>query len=756
MKKHLVLLAILLLLIVSCSSRSSSNSDTGAEELTLQKRVSGAISNVGDVRWYHYKAVESSSVLQVRCTSETLRPDVDLLVTVYQQDSQGNKVVIYGEHAPEDSVNPANLTLNALIDKPKDIYIAVRDFKDDEASDKPYFLTIDYAGSADGDDSFAQATALTIGANTCPTNAIGDVSDTDCYRFTSTGGIYDISVQFSPFPGTQVQLQVMLYDSNGALLESQTGPGAKSFHLIHHLNAGEYYVLVSDYGKDHFDNASTYEVCINSVSSTELYGNDALVNATPVDLDQYGQEHIINGSLDYSEDKDYYEITTPPGASGFKVLHVGFVADGTAKYQISLVDAGSATIMTHTYSGGAAEYHTQVRLDDDYYLLVQPAPGEKFTQGAPYQATVTVYDVVDNAEVPPNDNSTIQTADPLTPTSNPSLATAGKISYRGDVDWYSVTLPAHAQPQILELYFNAPVSAVDYCVNVMGAQLLKTLSNPHAATLPTNLKTSLLIPASSSQAVYSFKVNDYQDDEGDDVTYTIRVDQKDIPTTLPAVASGTSPYGSTINYSNEASESTASSITLEYNSVLRKTFGVNTSMLDFAGATSQQDTPAVGLTTVTFPWIAGYVDYQGDQDWFLINFQPLDSLTSWYYEIYVDMYAPASEVEYVWKFYPDRNDNTVVADRTSGYDGFIASAGDGTITADTLDIRTPSAGQSMFWVGNPWRGPAYFSISDFNYLSDQNGNDNTEPDEDWGGYNIAPYYFRVTLIYHPGVSYPQP
>jgi hypothetical protein len=113
-------------------------------------------------------------------------------------------------------------------------------------------------------------------------------------------------------------------------------------------------------------------------------------------------------------------------------------------------------------------------------------------------------------------------------------------------------------------------------------------------------------------------------------------------------------------------------------------------------------------------------------------------------------------VEYVWKFYPDRNDNAVVADRTSGYDGFIASAGDTSIVSGTLNITTPAAGESQFWVGNPWRGPAYFNISDFNYLVDQNGNDNTEPDEDWGGYDSAPYYFRVTLIYHPGVSYPQP
>ncbi|MCK7494529.1 MAG: hypothetical protein MZW92_27710 [Comamonadaceae bacterium] len=104
-------------------------------------------------------------------------------------------------------------------------------------------------------------------------------------------------------------------------------------------------------------------------------------------------------------------------------------------------------------------------------------------------------------------------------------------------------------------------------------------------------------------------------------------------------------------------------MTLELDSVNRKIFGVNTSLLAFSGSgvTTELNTPQTGLTTLTFPWIAGYVDYQGDQDWFLMDFQPLDTSTSWYYEIYVDFYAPAADTEYVWKFYPDRNKNAVVS-----------------------------------------------------------------------------------------------
>jgi hypothetical protein len=259
-----------------------------------------------------------------------------------------------------------------------------------------------------------------------------------------------------------------------------------------------------------------------------------------------------------------------------------------------------------------------------------------------------------------------------------------------------------------------------------------------------------------SPQVYSFKAYDFRDDEGSDVAYTIRVDLKDIPSVLPVLADGAPPFGAAIQYYSEATESSSNPVTLELDSVTRKIFGVNSSLLDFSGATTQINTPQTGLTTLTLPWIAGYVDYQGDQDWFLLDFQPLDSSTSWYYEIFIDFYAPAADTEYVWKFYPDRNKNAVVSDRISGSDGFVASAGKRNNVPAIMNIRTPSTGESKFWAGNPWQGRTYFSISDFNYLFNPDGSRNLEPDDDWGGYNSAPYYFRVTLVYHPGVSYPLP
>jgi hypothetical protein len=47
-------------------------------------------------------------------------------------------------------------------------------------------------------------------------------------------------------------------------------------------------------------------------------------------------------------------------------------------------------------------------------------------------------------------------------------------------------------------------------------------------------------------------------------------------------------------------------------------------------------------------------------------------------------------------------------------------------------------------------------MSDFNYVRIDNGDgttsENNEPDADWS--LAAAYYFKVTLVYHPGVSNP--
>jgi hypothetical protein len=154
------------------------------------------------------------------------------------------------------------------------------------------------------------------------------------------------------------------------------------------------------------------------------------------------------------------------------------------------------------------------------------------------------------------------------------------------------------------------------------------------------------------------------------------------------------------------------------------------------------------------------VDYQDDRDFFQIDLGKLDSTgaeTSWYYDVTVRLVVPVpgNEVEYVWKLYRDSNENAIIMDDPTSPDGYKACAGDTTPeTVEAMDLTTPT-GDDTFWIGSQWGEDAkfYLGIGDFNYLilpaTDET---NDQPDNDWG-YD-APYYFTMTLTYHPGQAYP--
>jgi hypothetical protein len=279
----------------------------------------------------------------------------------------------------------------------------------------------------------------------------------------------------------------------------------------------------------------------------------------------------------------------------------------------------------------------------------------------------------------------------------------------------------------------------------------------------TELKTSILIPAMASQTpvTYFLRVCDYQGDDGDGTTqYRIRANLSDIPSSLP-IDSNIDP-GEVIYHSedSEIADETSETINMEHNSLTRKAYDANTTLLDFNvlnpanGITKTKN--ADSTTTITFPWIAGYIDFEGDQDFFKLDFGPLSEEgvaldSSWYYEIRIDLHVdnPGSSTEYVWKLYRDRNNNQLLVDRQRDSNGFFASAGDPDTDKQAFDITTPAQGtDQQFWVGDAWEGGFYLNICDFNYIN------SVHPDDDWG-YDGAPYYFKLTLIYHPGESYPE-
>jgi hypothetical protein len=194
------------------------------------------------------------------------------------------------------------------------------------------------------------------------------------------------------------------------------------------------------------------------------------------------------------------------------------------------------------------------------------------------------------------------------------------------------------------------------------------------------------------------------------------------------------------------------------------------------------------LTYYQSPWIAGFVDYDGDRDLFELNFDDITEATgapeNWYFDIQVQIQAAASPVEYSWTLFRDANPNDVLVERTFWLnpdnengdfefdpdgEGIVASWADGTTESDSVKETIPGGGDE-FRIGHRWRDNSnskfYFSINDFNYanLGVETSGDgetlipipNQTPDNDWGNTNssVAPYRFQVTVTYHPDCSSP--
>ena len=98
---------------------------------------------------------------------------------------------------------------------------------------------------------------------------------------------------------------------------------------------------------------------------------------------------------------------------------------------------------------------------------------------------------------------------------------------------------------------------------------------------PTELKTSVWVPQSTTPphtATYLVKISDYQNDEGDDVVYTLQANIQDVPTTVPDGPATNPVYFDEISERNDGS---AVEVELEATSLAQESYKANTALLDY-------------------------------------------------------------------------------------------------------------------------------------------------------------------------------
>ncbi len=785
MKKILMILSAIMLLSACNSDSSGGGGSSSDSELQLDQSVTGSIAEEGEVDIYHVRVNDANTILSVSVEGDTVHPEVDLLVTAYEDEVNENNRLL-ADHAQEDAYLPADVNMNIYIDQPKDVYITVRDLMDDEADpEQRYHLKVSTAGSTEENDDFGSATILIVNDTNSVIEKIDYIGDRDCYSFIiNQEGVYSVTINFDPFVGgTSVKPAAELYGPDGELIDSTDSVTASGFVFLTHMaaSAEPYHIVIEDSGNDDFDQSSIYSISVASKVSGEIFLNDVRSDAAAMP-ETAGQIYSVNASLDYAAsteselhagDMDWYTVPVQDvSAAGIKVINITMTdIDSTMDltYRLSLMEESGNVLFTHDYDGGSSLYRCQVKAGTGvHYVLVQAVDNERVESSEAYTLEVEVTGVQDAYEAGDGNNTESFATDI---TSGSSIE--GRIAYRGDVDWYKISIPASA-PRVLEVSLDSAVSMVDYDVQIrVNNNTVKRIYDTSGSDAPTQLETGIYIESSGAAVDYYIRVADYQGDDGDEVPYTLMVNIASVPeeAEVPlAPDDGFRYYFSEIE--ERAMDSTRSEdVELEIFTTEQPTFKTDTGYFDFRAADyAAKNITRInngdGTVTITFPWIAGFVDYQGDRDFFQVDLNTLDPENpdeQWYYDVEIRLATKAAtDVEYNWKFYRDHNGNNIIMDNPGADDGYKACDGDITLTTETINITTPS-GTDTFYVGDRWttETPRYYTVyigvSDFNYvnLPTSNENDpmaNPDPDDDWG-YD-APYYFKVVLTYHPGVSYP--
>ncbi len=770
-----------LFFMLACSGGSGSSGGDSAEpaitEMQLGVTQTATIETEGDVDTFHIRATEANRFLNVNCNEKSSGSGVELMVTVFEEDASGRRVRLFGKHKPQDATPPADLDMAIYIDRPKELYITVRDLMDDDAStDIAYHLTCAFMESSRENHDFSNAQALNIDTSDVYYDAIELVGEVDCFTFSPVvAGVYRVSVDHvsQQYISSNVQLSAELWDASGDRIQAVSAPNDTILSFLD-PDDGPYYVTAHDSDDMHVDAAATYAISVGAVEADETLANDTEETALALSADAEGAfsaEGAIeyassSASEDHGPDIDWYRFALSDSLSEFQTVRLD-ISNQTGTNPASILrvvvyDEALDIVTSHDFYCSGAPYENRFRTRGGvHYVSVTPLNPGKLEAGAGYQVRLQPTDLGGDDNNTENDATELQSG----------VEVEGAVDYHSDVDWYSLMVDTSAAG-VIAVDLVSDSSIIDYQLSIWrGVEMIKRISDLSGAGAGAHLKTAIFVPRDSQgSAVYHIKVGDAQNDEGSDVPYRLTT----VKTTAPVVVGAIPEIGAgdVLRYYNESDEQSESGgpfseVELEIFSGYQPTYLANTDWLDFRNGILPDgvETAALpdGATRITFPWIAGYIDYQGDRDMFRIDFgklSPDGEETAWYYDVEMRLVVPqpGSDVEYVWKLYRDRNQNGVIMDDPTSPDGYKACAGDDDPEVrEGLDVMVPT-GDQTFWIGSEWGENAkfYFGVGDFNYEvfpdSGEPPVENLESDDDWG-YD-APYYFKLQLTYHPGEAWP--
>ncbi|MBN1210690.1 MAG: PPC domain-containing protein [Myxococcaceae bacterium] len=262
-------------------------------------------------------------------------------------------------------------------------------------------------GTDDHGDSFATATPITPSA-TSSTGRVETLGDLDHFSFAgSANTTYEFTCSSSA-----IDCDVVLYDSSGTLVQSDTSSStsAKVTYLV--KLAGTFYVRV--YSGTTTIGAYTYQL---KDLGMDDHGN-TLADATPVTP----TSTFSNARIDAAGDVDVFSFIAEAG-------HIYEAECSTTAFNCNLVlmDSAGTVIVSDTSGATSASVRAELNTAGTYYFRVQP--GSFFGD---YSYRLRDLGVDDHGD-------TLATATPILVSAS---ATNAKFEVSGDVDWLSFTAQA--------------------------------------------------------------------------------------------------------------------------------------------------------------------------------------------------------------------------------------------------------------------------------------------------------------------------
>ncbi|KFE67582.1 hypothetical protein DB31_8065 [Hyalangium minutum] len=359
----------------------------------MTSTATGAIEASGDVDVFAFSAT-AGGIYEFSCTG-TGDCDLDLV------DGAGALLV-------RDNTSSTSAKVVYEFDTAGTYYVRLRYGTGSTTVTGNYTYQLKDLGVDDHGDTPATATPITP-STTTSTGKIETLGDLDHFSFS---GAVNTTYEFS-CTGSGIDCNVVLYDSSGTVVQSDTGTSttARVTYLVR--VAGTFYVRV--YSGTAAIGAYTYQL---KNLGTDDHGN-TLSDATPVTP----STSFSSARIDAAGDVDVFSFTAVAG-------HIYEVACSTSAFDCDLVlmDAAGTTIASDTGSSTSASVRVELNTAGTYYFRIQPG-GSTFGN---YTYRVQDLGVDDHGD-------TLATATPIAAS---TTYTPAKFEVAGDVDWFSFTAAA--------------------------------------------------------------------------------------------------------------------------------------------------------------------------------------------------------------------------------------------------------------------------------------------------------------------------